>query len=889
VGSLGHVLWLVLGAAAGLAAGILFSRLWRERNLRGELGDALESQAYAEGLIEKSPDGIIVLDEAFTIVQINDAYTRITGRTREELIGLRPPFPGWDLAQKEKLAEYGARIARGEYGAFEHTYVRKDGTKFPALYNFGGIQTRGGKRFVFALVKDLSGQRKFEERLKESEATFRRIAETSTDAIYQLDLNGIAIYCSPALKKILGYEVEEFVGTHFRTHFLPQDLPVAQDAFVRNIAGEEIKNVAMRILNKDGRPVDIEINATPIRREGKIIGTQGVARDITERKKAEAVLRESEARLRAVIECLPFDFFLLDRGGRYTVQNTASREIWGNVIGQRPEDVATDAATLALWLDNNRRAFSGETVRGEVTFRLQGKEQWVYNIISPVYEDGEVRNILVVNVDITKRKLAERALLESEEKYRLLVENAGALVTMFDKEGKLLLCNQIAARYVNATPETAVGMSVYDMFPKDVADEHLKRYRRVIETGVAEQDERSYPTEWGLRWFRSVLEPVRSGDGRIVAVQIVSHDITELAQAERALRDRDTRLRLMISQIPAILWTVDRDLRFTSSMGAGLRALELSPGEVVGKDLYEYFGTDDPDFLPIAMHRKSLEGEATTYEAVWDHSIWETHTEPLRDEKGQTIGCLAIALDVTARKLADAELKDSRAKLKALAERLQTVREEEIAHIAREIHDEFGQALIGLKYELFFVKKRLGRCGDPAERTAVEARIKEMSKQIDTTIESVKTLATELRPKILDDLGVVGAIEYFTQTFEQRSGIRCEINQYGPMDLGSALDQKRSTAVFRIFQEILLNVRRHAKASRVWIDLRSENDWFILEVRDNGKGIPPDRLKSLEGLGILGMRERALVFGGTVTIDSEPGRGTRVEVRIPIAASGEAQ
>jgi signal transduction histidine kinase len=289
------------------------------------------------------------------------------------------------------------------------------------------------------------------------------------------------------------------------------------------------------------------------------------------------------------------------------------------------------------------------------------------------------------------------------------------------------------------------------------------------------------------------------------------------------------------------------------------------------------------------MHRRSLVGEAVSFELKWDHSIWETHTEPLRDESGGIIGCLAIGIDVTARKAAEAELEKSYDNLRALAARVQAVREEESANIAREIHDEVGQSLVGLKFDLSFLNRRLSKSADPVERAKLEERIAEMSKAIDTTLAGMKSLATQLRPQVLDDLGLIGAIEWFTQQFERRAEIRCEINQYGPEILSPDLDRDRSTAVFRIYQEILLNVRRHAKATRVWIDLRGETGCFILEVRDNGKGIPRDRLKKLEGLGILGMRERALVFGGTVSIDSEPGRGTRVEVRIPLTKLGKTE
>ncbi|MBP2680480.1 MAG: putative Hybrid sensor histidine kinase [Candidatus Krumholzibacteriota bacterium] len=882
------VLLVILGAAAGFAAGAVLWLAPRVRALRARLQQASDAHSYTEALIQNSPDGLIVVDEDWAIVQVNDAYCRITGRSREDLIGLRPPYPGWVSEERESIRAHIARVVAGDIKPIEFSYIRPDGQRLPLQFNPGIPHAKGGKKYFFAIVKDLSELKRREARLRESEATFRRIAETTTDGIYQLDLNGVIVYCSPAVEKILGYAPEEFVGTQFRSHFLPEDLQPAQNAFVRNLAGEEIRNAEFRIVGKNGKRVYIEVNATPMRMNGKIIGSQGIARDITERKLAEEQLRTSEARLRTAIDSIPFDLLVLDRDGRYVMQNTVSRKQWGDVTGMRPQDIASDAATLALWLDNNRRAFSGEVVQGEVSQKHGGKELYLHNIIAPVYESGEVRNILVLNIDITHRKLIEQALKDSEEKYRLLVENAGALVTMFDREGKLLFTNQIAARFLGGPPESLTGKTIDDFFPKDLADEYRARYKRVIDSGTPEQHEDHYETPRGTRWFRSILEPVRDQDGRGIAVQLVSHDTTELAQAERALRDRDARLRLMVSQVPAVLWTVDRDLRFTSSMGAGLNALGLAPGQVVGKDLYEYFETRDSSFTPIAMHRRSLEGEATTYEAHWNHAVWETHTEPLRDENGAIIGCLAIALDVTARKLAEEELKESRKRLRDLARRLQAVREDQSTNIARDIHDEIGQPLVGLKFDLSFLKRRLTLCEDPAERAEIEEKIKDMNGQIDAAIGTVQNLGMQLRPKMLDDLGLIGAIESFSQDYGRRAGFRCEVNHYGPPGSGSGLDFERSTAVFRIFQEILVNVRRHASASRVWIDLRGEDNCFILEVRDNGKGIPRDRLKRVEGLGILGMRERALVFEGTVSVDSEPGKGTRVEVRIPLGDAKES-
>jgi PAS domain S-box-containing protein len=339
----------------------------------------------------------------------------------------------------------------------------------------------------------------------------------------------------------------------------------------------------------------------------------------------------------------------------------------------------------------------------------------------------------------------------------------------------------------------------------------------------------------------------------------------------------------MVSQLPAVLWTVDRDLCFTSSTGTGLKALNLGPGEVVGKALTEFFGTDDPEFLPIAMHRKSLAGEPTTYELRWNGRVWETHTEPLRSEAGEIIGCLAMAMDVTERKLAEEELRHSREQLRALAGRLHEVREEQSASVAREIHDELAQDLTAIKFDLAFIEKRLECCEDPTERARLEDKIGTMYKEIDAAIDLVRNIATRLRPPILDELGLVEAIELHAQDFQRRTGVQCDVNLYNVGATGLEQDMQRKTAVFRIFQEILTNVNRHAKATHVWVDLRRENESFILEVRDNGKGIPLETMRNLDGLGILGMRERAQVFGGHVAIDSEVGKGTSVRLTVPLS------
>ena len=232
--------------------------------------------------------------------------------------------------------------------------------------------------------------------------------------------------------------------------------------------------------------------------------------------------------------------------------------------------------------------------------------------------------------------------------------------------------------------------------------------------------------------------------------------------------------------------------------------------------------------------------------------------------------------EIGNRQRADGELQKSRDQLRALAARLQTVREEERTGIAREIHDELGQALTAIKLDLTALVRDLPRDEEPA----VFQRSRSILKLLDQEIQSVQRMATELRPGILDDLGLAAAVEWAAEDFEARTGTKCRISM---PDEDITVDPDRATALFRIFQETLTNVARHAKATEVNVRLAEENGVSALKVHDNGLGIREEQISAGESLGILGMRERARLLGGELTIQGVPGGATTVSVRIPLA------
>jgi len=225
-------------------------------------------------------------------------------------------------------------------------------------------------------------------------------------------------------------------------------------------------------------------------------------------------------------------------------------------------------------------------------------------------------------------------------------------------------------------------------------------------------------------------------------------------------------------------------------------------------------------------------------------------------------------------KRAEERLSKSRERLRNLTRRLQSLLEEERTRISREIHDELGQALTAMKMDLSLIRKRLLSDGlaEPA------AKIQEIELAATRIIRTVRKIATDLRPGILDELGVVAAIKWMVKNFQNRTGIRCKVAVQG---VDKISDPTRATAIFRIVQEALTNVMRHAAASQVNVSLERKDDTLIVEVRDNGVGIQEGRIFDSKSLGLTGIRERVLLLGGEAAISGKPGEGTVVRVTLP--------
>ena len=449
---------------------------------------------------------------------------------------------------------------------------------------------------------------------------------------------------------------------------------------------------------------------------------------------------------------------------------------------------------------------------------------------------------------------------------------------MFDTEMRYL---QVSDRFLTdyaREGQDLIGKSHYEVFP-DIPERWKEVHRRILAGAVERCEEDPYITPDGSTgWLQWESLPWRQASGEIGGLILFTQVITARKRAEEALRTSEERFVKIFNLSPFRMGILRiRDGMVLEVNDAWTRDTGFSRDEIVNKPIFTLSAliTDGlADMLrDVLKTRKPALDLEVRFKTKNGSEKIANASAVIIDLDGEPC-YLWAANDITERKRAEEALR-------ALSARLHSAREEEGTRIAREIHDELGGALTGLKWDLERIDKTLNGAANDSNLADVRRRISSMTTLIETTINTVRRISSELRPGVLDDLGLVDAIEWQVEQFQSRSGIKCHWTNNAD---GVELSREKATAVFRILQEILTNVLRHSKAANLYIKLGRDEHCFELEVRDDGQGITESQIANSRSLGLLGMKERALLVGGEVRITREKDAGTTVVVRVPVGA-----
>lgn len=534
-------------------------------------------------------------------------------------------------------------------------------------------------------------------------------------------------------------------------------------------------------------------------------------------------------------------------------------------------------ATLERW----------ETWQGEICNRSKsGGLFWLLTTITPVFgTDGKPLKYISVRVNITHLKLAENMLAQQAQ----IIDQTHDAIFSTDLNGTLVSWNRGAELLFGHSAHDACGRPVsFIAPPEDEADFHAAVFLVLTRNGGGARETPLRKKSGEIFTAHFSLTLLRDEDGQEIGVAGYVLDITERKAIENALREREASLAF--AQRVAHLGSWEWDLasgkvRWSDEV---YRIWGFAPG-TFEPSFDTFLASIHPDdrelvekFVAAALQNEVL--YSIDHRIVLpDGNVRSVHEEAqvFRNEAGKAIGVAGTVQDITERMQAEQEIRESREQLRELSNHLQTIREEEKASIAREIHDELGGNLTALKMDIYWLGRKL-----PLELEAVRARVLAMSDVVDASVHAMRRIVTELRPTVLDDLGLLAAMQWQASEFAKRYNIQCKVSMHGEE---IALGDELRITLFRIFQEALTNVARYSKASLVRVDVWREHDKIALEVFDNGIGIPEGAIMQPTSHGLRGMMERARSLGGSVEIGSAPGEGVSISARIPLPASAEVE
>ncbi|MFH1321168.1 MAG: PAS domain S-box protein [Bacteroidota bacterium] len=896
------------------------------KNNPGQSRLARDEKKYRE-LFESSTDGIYISSLDGEVIDVNQSALDITGYTKKEFFNLNTVELYTNPNDRKKFQKKIKR--KGFVKDYEVNLKKRDSTEINCLLSSNVRKSEEGMVIGYqGIIRDITKRKLAEEALRQSEKKYRDLFENNRDGIYVTSLDGRILDVNQSALDILGYSKKEFLKLNTIDLYVN---PKERKKFLVELKKKGIvQDYEVKLRRKDGTEIFcLYLLTTTLREkseEGNIFGYLGIIRDITDLKLTEEALRRIETRFRNLFESNRDGIYISSLDGKIIDVNPALIDILGYTRNEFFKLKTIDSYANP----KDRKIFQQEIKRKgfvkdyEIKQRRKDGREIYCLLTSNIRrsENGEILGYQGIIRDITLQKRAEKLQAVSyniaeiankrfnteelsryiQQQLSVIIDTKNFYIALYDADKGLLSFPYYVDEHYPGTNyvkprmlkkgltehiiKTGKALFVYDTTLKELAKKGkieiigplclvwlgapLKSGDRII-GAIAVQ---SY-TERNL-YTKSDLELLEFVSGQIAVTIERQQAVAEIRKSEKKFRD---------------LFEGSPDAVFVETLDG--KVLDVNPAACVfhGMKHRNLVGKSFLDLIP-AEHRDKVKNNYDNFisqklDYLESFSLnYKGESVPVGIKVGRIEyeGEPALLLhvrDITKRTRAEQELQKSYEVLRNLSRHLQNAREEESIRIARDLHDSLGQVLTALKIDISLLDRQITDSSvNQKEKKVLSAKTKSMLKHVDLTIQAVRRISTHLRPVILDDMGIIPAIEWLAEDLQKRTKIKCELNMIAEEAFLDDVDI--ATSIFRIIQEAFTNIIRHANAAKVTLSLKKVLNKLVLKISDNGKGITKSQILNTKSYGLLGMRERVIGLGGQVSVKGKKGKGTVIKVQIPI-------
>ena len=827
---------------------------------------------------------IYLLDAAGRVSSWNAGAERIKGYRAGEVIGRHFSifYPAEDRAAGKPERALAQAAREGRF-AGEGWRVRKDGSRFWAEVAITALYGPDGALKGYAKVtRDMTARHAERERQQLFAVTF----DNAPNGITIADPAGRYLGANASFLRTLGYTEEELRAKTIVDLTHPEDVAESRRAFEAILSGAADRaEFDKRYLRKDGGVIWMHISVTRIvDGQGRVTSLVAQADDITERRAADARLRESERRFRLLVQGVTdYAIYMLTPQGEVSSWNAGAERIKGyaesEVLGRHfalfftAEDRAAGRPERALETARSTGRFADEGWR----LRKDGSRFWALAVIDAVHDEtGALVGFAKITRDLTARRAAEEQVRQSQARLQAFTDNSPAIMCFKDRDSRYRFANAGFLERYALREEQVIGRSDAEIFPRRQALARAAHDLEVLTRGETVQFEERWRDGGGAQRVSLVVKfPVADGVGMIAS------DITDRRLAEQALGEQ----RALLAEAQKV---------------AGVGSWEWDPesGRVAWSDeLYRIYGVARESFQPsfenylervhpedrqnsgAMMARALMDGRGFSMQERivrpgGEVRYLRSQGEVARNERGKPIKVFGACIDVTEQRHSERALRQAAQDLHGLTRRLVQAEEAERRRIAGELHDRVGQQLSALNINLDLISR------DASLAPATRKRLEDSIGLVDGTLQSIESVMAELRPPLLDEYGLGAALGWHAEEFSRRTGIEVSVED-AAHEAARELRVEAALALFRIAQEALNNVLKHARARNVNIEISRVENQVMLAVRDDGQGFDASRARRGRW-GMTTMRERAEAAGGSLKVETAPGQGTRVVATLPL-------